>query len=121
MSLRVLVRNILISFRLIPRPEFVCRTVHSHPSPEEIVPGEIIVVGSDDYQKWACFRCPGGCEEVILLSLRAPKHPSWRVSSDWLQRPSLYPSVRQLNECKCHFWIRKGQVSWCEDSNHCAK
>ena len=39
------------------------------------------------------------------------------VGLDWLGRPSLSPSVRQLNECRCHFWITRGMVRWCADSH----
>lgn len=116
MFLRSIVRYILVSLRLIQKPDFVSRTVSSHPTPEEIASGEIVIVGDETYRKWACFRCPGGCGEVILLSLNTSRRPSWKVILDWLKRPTLDPSVRQLNECKCHFWVRKGRVEWCEGS-----
>jgi hypothetical protein len=110
------VRKILVLLRLIPKPDFVSRGVVSHPNPEDIAPGEIVIVGDVKYRKWACFRCPGGCGETILLSLNKSRRPSWHVFLDWLKRPTLHPSVRQLNECQCHFWIRKGRVDWCKDS-----
>lgn len=110
------IRKLLVLLRLIPKPDFVSRVVVSHPNPEDIAHGEIVIVGDEKYQKWACFRCPGGCEDIILLSLNKSRRPSWRVFPDWLKRPTLHPSVRQLNECKCHFWMRKGRVDWCKDS-----
>ncbi|MFP5274974.1 DUF6527 family protein [Coleofasciculus sp.] len=112
MFLRSLVRHILLSLRLIKQPELIGRIISSHPTPEEIAPSEIVIVGDEKYRKWACFRCPGGCGEVILLSLNTSRRPSWKVVLDWLKRPTVYPSVRQLNECKCHFWVRKGQIEW---------
>ena len=116
MFLRLIVRHILVSLRLIKQPELIGRVRSSHPTPEEIAPSEIVIVGDRKYRKWACFRCPGGCGEVILLSLNTSQRPSWKVVLDWLRRPTLYPSVRQLNECNCHFWVRKGLIEWCEDS-----
>lgn len=38
------------------------------------------------------------------------------VHLDWLRRPSVTPSVRQLNDCGCHFWIKSGRIQWCSDS-----
>lgn len=110
------VRRILVLLRLIPKPDFVSRVVASYPNPEDIAPEEIVIVGDEKYRKWACFRCPGGCGEIILLSLNKSRRPSWRLLLDWLKRPTLHPSVRQLNDCKCHFWVRKGRVDWCKDS-----
>lgn len=116
MRVHSIIRYLLVSLRLIPKPDFVSRVVPSHPSPEEIALGEIVIVGDRKYQKWACFRCPDNCGEIVLLSLNPSRHPSWRVTVDWLSRPTLHPSVRQLADCKCHFWVREGRVDWCEDS-----
>jgi hypothetical protein len=55
------------------------------------------------------------------LSLNQARHPCWAASIDRLGRPTLHPSVRQLNECKCHFWIREGTVHWCTDSGKIGK
>lgn len=116
MFLHSVLRRILVSVRLIPKPDFVGREALSHPTPEEVAPGEIVIVGERQYQKWACFRCPGGCGEIILLSLNTTRHPSWQVFVDGLRRPTISPSVRQINDCKCHFWVRQGRVDWCRDS-----
>lgn len=111
-----ILRKMLVWRRYIRRPDFSAQTVLTHPTPEEIKSGQIIVVGDVQYQKWACFRCPGGCGESILLSLNQKRHPSWKITIDWLGRPTLYPSIRQLNDCQCHFWIRQGMIEWCADS-----
>ena len=111
-----LIRQLLVWLRFIPKLDFEARTVLTHPTPENIKSGQILVVGDSKYQKWACFRCPGGCGESILLSLNHKRHPYWKVGLDWLGRPTLHPSIRQLNECRCHFWVRQGIVKWCSDS-----
>ncbi|MEH2002841.1 MAG: DUF6527 family protein [Nostoc sp.] len=116
MFLRGVVRQLLIWLRFIRQPDLSARIVPTHPAPENIKPGEILVVGDAEYQKWACFRCPGGCGENILLSLNQKRHPCWAIAIDSLGRPTLQPSVRQLNECHCHFWVRQGIVEWCADS-----
>lgn len=76
---------------------------------------EFIVVSDGGVSKWVTFRCPGGCGERIDLSLNPHKRPHWKVTVDWWRRPTIAPSVHQLNTCGCHFWIRKGKVDWCKD------
>lgn len=116
MFLRSSIRQLLVWLRYIRKPDLFAHTVPTHPAPEDIKPGQILVVCDAKYQKWACFHCPGGCGESILLSLNQKRHPCWGVTIDWLGRPTLHPSVRQLNECRCHFWVRQGVVEWCPDS-----
>jgi Family of unknown function (DUF6527) len=110
------IRQLLVWLRYIRKPDFSSHTVATHPAPENIKPGQILMVGDVKYQKWVCFQCPGGCGEKILLSLNQKRYPCWAISIDWLGRPTLDPSVRQLNECRCHFWVRQGVVEWCSDS-----
>ncbi len=113
---RGLVLNALIFLRLTDRPDLVARIVERHPTPEALRDGELIVVQDGDRQKWACLRCPGGCGERLQLTLAQHRRPCWLVRLDWLRRPSVSPSVRQLNDCRCHFWIEAGCVRWCSDS-----
>jgi Family of unknown function (DUF6527) len=110
-----LLRKSLELTGIIPRSDLVVRITSAHPAPDQIVPGEMTVV-RDRVDKWACFRCPGGCGETIKLSLSKNKRPKWTAVPDWLKRPTVSPSVRQLNDCRCHFWIRQGRVDWCKDS-----
>lgn len=116
MKFRNLLQRALAQLGFIRQPDFSVRRVLTHPSVDAIQPGQMILVGRAKNLKWACFHCPGQCGEVILLSLVAKQHPRWTVSTDWLGRPTVQPSIRQLNECGCHFWIQQGSVSWCSDS-----
>ncbi len=75
--------------------------------------GQLVLIESGEVTKWACMSCPGGCGEIISLSLNPNQRPSWKVLIDFWQRPTIHPSVHQQNECGCHFWIKKGQVHWC--------
>jgi Family of unknown function (DUF6527) len=54
------------------------------------------VLAGKGYRKWAWFRCPADTSEVIQLALMQSRRPRWGVSVDLLGRPSLHPSVRQL-------------------------
>lgn len=103
------------------RPEFTATLVETNPAKEAVRPGKIIVVGGMGYQKWAYFRCPCGCGEIIMLSLQATRRPRWSVSLDARGRPTLDPSIRQTAGCFSHFWIRGGHVEWCADSGATAR
>lgn len=110
----------LIHVRLIARPKYKLRYVQRHPAPDEVLLGEIVIVQAQSHLKWACFRCPGGCGGRFQLSLHPSRRPRWTVSGDWLNRPSIDPSVHQGTGCGAHFWIRDGEVAWCKDSE-CGK
>ena len=109
-------RTILIWLRIIPKPEFLVRVVSDHPAVETIEIGWIYVVGGPGYQKWAYFRCPADHEEIIQLSLMANHRPRWEITTDFLERPTIYPSVRQIDGSYAHFWITHGGIKWCADS-----
>jgi len=64
--------------------------------------------------KWACLNCPGGCGKTINLALNPTRRPRWSVETDIWQQPTVQPSVHQLNECGCHFWIKSGRIEWCK-------
>jgi hypothetical protein len=103
---------------VVARPDLVGRVSPTHPAPNALPAGRLVVVRDNGLEKAACLRCPGGCGAKIILSLSPKRLPRWRVRLDWLGRPSIEPSVRQLNACRCHFWIRSGRVEWCQDSGH---
>lgn len=113
---RDIARRALVATGIIPRPDLVARVMDRHPTPGDLQPGVLVVVQDGDLAKWACLRCPGGCGEKLQLSLNTSRRPRWAVSLDRLHRPSVSPSVHQLNDCHCHFWIKGGTVEWCADS-----
>lgn len=110
-------RKSLELFHAIPQSDLVAKITPTHPTQEQILPGNMTIV-RDGIDKWACFRCPGKCGETIKLSLSKNRRPRWSAATDWLNRPTVTPSVRQTNHCQCHFWIRQGRVDWCKDSGH---
>jgi Family of unknown function (DUF6527) len=110
------IRQLLVWIGHVPKPAFTIKKMAVHPANDQIKPGVIVVVGDHQIQKWACFQCPGGCSEVIKLSLNRNRSPRWSIQTDRYNQPTISPSIRQTNECQCHFWIRQGQVEWCADS-----
>ncbi len=74
------------------------------------------VVGGRDYQKWAYFMCPSGNGELTQLCLQKNRRPHWKVSADFFGRPTVHPSIRQLEGSYAHYWVKKGSVEWCADT-----
>lgn len=113
---RSLTRTLLQWCQLVRRPDMVAYVTALHPAPNEMTKGVILVVRDRGLQKWACMRCPGGCGERIQLSLSETRRPRWSITIDALGRPTVSPSVHVLNECRCHFWVRRGAVEWVADN-----
>ncbi len=109
-------RWFLIWLHFVPKPHFTIREVTDHPVSNDMVEGRIYLVGGKGYKKWAYFLCPTGSGELIKLSLQQNHSPRWEVKSDILGRPTIYPSVRQLDGSYAHFWIKEGAVEWCADT-----
>lgn len=115
-SFKAIFRALLIWFRIIPQPDLIVRVVSDHPVPATLETGWIYIVGGPGYQKWAYFRCPADTEEIIQLSLMPNHRPRWEVTMDFLDRPTVHPSVCQLNGSYAHFWIKQGRIKWCADT-----
>lgn len=115
-GIRTLCRSLLIWLRIIPVPDILARLVADHPTNSNLESGWIYVVGGPDYKKWAYFRCPADGNEIIQLSLMPNHRPRWSIEIDFLERPTIYPSVRQLDGSYAHFWIKKGRIDWCADT-----
>ncbi len=112
MMLVKILAKVLRKLRIIDF-DLIVDKVELHPEDDRVRSMELVLVKNGDIQKWACFKCPGGCGQVISLSLNSKRRPSWSVVLDWLGRPTVHPSVHQLNECGCHFWIKSGRIEWC--------
>src|SRR5664280_2812171 len=97
--LLAIVRRVLRLCGAVRAPALVGEIVPRHPTPSQLEEGKLFVVRDAELEKWACFKCPGGCGEKIMLSLVPGRHPRWRVSLDWLKRPSVSPSIWQKNDC----------------------
>jgi hypothetical protein len=95
------------------RYDLLVSPVSLHPGKNAVPPGELWVVTDAGVKKWACMSCPGGCGVQISLSLNPDRRPCWSVETDFWNRPTVTPSIRQLSACTCHFWISRGVVEWC--------
>ena len=109
-------RNGAAAIGIIRRPELIGVLIPDHPLPEAMEAGKIYIVGGPGYQKWAVFRCPKHEEEIVQLSLMQNRRPCWTIAMDFLDRPTIHPSVRQLDGVYAHFWVKSGSVDWCADT-----
>lgn len=113
---RAVVRHGAVALGLIRKPDLIGTLVSDHPLPDAMKPGMLYIVGGRGYQKWAVFRCPQHEDENIQLSLMPNRRPRWSVTMDFLGRPTIHPSVRQLDGAYAHFWVKAGRVEWCADT-----
>lgn len=109
-------RRFLVFVGLARKPDLIAELVETNPSREAVNKGRMMIVGGPGYQKWAYFRCPCGCGEVLMLSLAQSRRPRWIVTVDQAGRPTLEPSVRQISGCFSHFLVQQGRIVWCEDT-----
>ena len=114
--IKKLLRDGAAAIGIIRRSELVSVLIVDQPLPEAMEAGKIYIVGGPGYQKWAVFRCPKHEEEIVQLSLMQNRHPRWTIAVDFLDRPTIHPSVRQLDGAYAHFWVRSGCVEWCADT-----
>jgi len=116
-KLKQLLRFFLIAIRARPRAAFELHWNKEHPGANKLKNGDLFVVGVEGkYQKWAYFKCPCSCGNQLRLSLSRKDSPSWRVDVSDDGVASIYPSVRQVNGCYSHFWIKEGDIDWCWDT-----
>ncbi|WP_420877533.1 DUF6527 family protein [Roseibium polysiphoniae] len=52
----------------------------------------------------ACLTCPDGCGRTINLSLNPTRRSRCSVVGDFWTRPTVQPSVHQINDCGCQFF-----------------
>lgn len=86
------------------------------PSVTSMLDRSLYITATSHRYKWASFRCPGGCGKTVRLQLAPNASPRWSIKTDWLGRATIFPSIRQLTVCGCHFWVQDGCVDWCLDS-----
>ena len=111
-----MIRNSLIKLNLIEKPFFSLQVVDKHPNFEDACDKNLFLIKNGKLKKMVCFLCPGRCRKKIVLPLSVSFKPNWQIHIDWLKRPSIEPSIRVSNSCRCHYWIKKGQVKWCTDN-----
>lgn len=78
-----------------------------------INPGVAALVRGSKGYKWILMQCPCGCKQQIALNLMQSHSPHWRVEIQSHDLFSIHPSIDSTT-CGAHFWVRNGQVIWCQ-------
>jgi hypothetical protein len=60
----------------------------------------------------AIFRCPCGCEDVVVINLDPQAGSAWRYR-EHQGRLTLMPSVWRETGCESHFVVWDNQIYWC--------
>jgi hypothetical protein len=108
--------TLFIKLGFCDSPDFLSQITSDHPARDALPENQVLVVGGPGFKKWAYLKCPCGCGDFIMLSLSKKTRPRWSVSFDFFNRPTINPSIHQTSGCMSHFWIRKGDIDWCEDT-----
>lgn len=103
----------LIRLRLLRRPDFLVQIVPEQPFENEMRVDVIYDEVRGGYRKWIHLRCPR-CGEAIQLEAAGQRN-SWTISTDWLRRPTISPSIWETESCGAHFFVRKGRIIGCVD------
>lgn len=64
------------------------------------------------------YKCPCGCDTVSSIPFRADVDrpgPTWNWNGD-REKPDVNPSIKKLNGCKWHGFLRNGIWETCADS-----
>ena len=93
------------------RPQFLVVDVAEAPDDCELIEGLVLREVRGGYVKWAHLRCPR-CDEHIQISLAGKER--WMVRMDMLRRPTISPSIWQTGSCGAHFFVRRGEIEWCQ-------
>lgn len=83
----------------------------------DIESSTIYVTTSHGHAKWAQFRCPCGCGEIVLLNLSPSRRPRWTISNGLFGQATVSPSVWRTEGCGSHFFIRRGRIEWCSGNS----
>lgn len=77
------------------------------------LPRRGLVLLRDGGEDWSiAMRCPCGCGQKLELPLILEATPRWDLQVDANGRPSLTPSVWLRDNCRSHFFLRRGKVKW---------
>jgi Family of unknown function (DUF6527) len=99
--------------RLFKRPHFLSVLVSEGPLAEEMAFDLVYSEMRGGFSKWAHLVCPR-CGDHIQLQT-AGTRTSWSLKRDWLNRPTIQPSIWEKDSCGAHFFVRQGRLIWCKD------
>ena len=103
--------SVVFALPFMDKPRFLADRISESPDEGQLDPTLVFSEVRDGYPKWAHLCCPK-CNEHIQLPLAGKQR--WKLKIDILRRPTLSPSIWETRGCGAHFFIRKGEVVWCD-------
>lgn len=85
--------------------------------PEKLRPKRVYLVGEEGSIWYAVFACPCGCNEKVYTKFVKESRPRWTYEVNPDNSISLSPSVWRNKGCKSHFFLRNGEIRWCNSIN----
>lgn len=73
----------------------------------------LYIVQEDGFQEYAAMVCPCGCGDVLHMNLLPDERPCWTFTRHENETASLHPSVWRTKNCGAHFFLRRGEIQWC--------
>ena len=74
------------------------------------------LVGAPQHVWCGVMACPCGCGEVIHLNLLPEGRPKWNYEITPDGTVTIHPSIWRTKGCRSHFFLRQGQIHWCNQS-----
>lgn len=89
-------------------------TIQVEELPSKLRQKTVYLVGEGRHKWIAAMICPCGCGGIIQLNLMPRERPRWELTEHSEGTVSLHPSIRRIRGCKAHFWLKRGNVIWCD-------
>lgn len=85
--------------------------------PENFADNRLYAVGEHNQFWLAALKCPCRCGDIIQLPMLEGQRPRWKLSHKDFRLPTLAPSIDRTVGCRAHFWLKNGDVIWCDESS----
>src|SRR4028119_2288829 len=88
------------------------RTIRVEELPDRLHPNCIYIVGEGAYKWYVAMLCPCGCGATLHMSLMPEGRPRWELTEHDDATVTLHPSVWRNQDCRSHFFLRRGSLQW---------
>ena len=79
--------------------------------PDQLPPKGVFLVGVEGSPTWAALDCPCRRGHRLLVNLDRSRRPVWTIDS--IKPLTIRPSIADIAFGRqCHFWVRRGRISW---------
>jgi len=84
--------------------------------PEDTSNNTVYIIGGRENPFYAALTCPHKrCKKIIHLQISPQFQRRWQIREHEDGALTLNPSIDIIDSsCRCHYWIKKGHVVWCD-------